>query len=186
FHFHIVGKRTEISRLYFSSWNQKSYATLYESYSDRQVVELYEEAYQETVLLAEITKPSEQAFKAIISPHKRGGAILFFTEPVGRQEYDNLAFLRRHNLIPTEEENKKLYDVLKIHKQQLPPEWSEQLSHWRALQLPNDPLQAATFIARLHQTAGFTSMIQCDIPKTSPELADTGTHQFWQTVCNLL
>lgn len=186
FHFHIVGKRTIFSELYLSSWNGKSYATTYQSHSDRQIVELYEEAYQETVFLAEITKPSEQTFKALLSPEKRGGVILLFTEPVGRQEYDNLNFLRRHLLLPTEAEQNKLYDVSKKHVHGLPLDLISSFKSWRALCLPKNPKDAAIFIQWLHQTQAFEQMIKSKQDQKSPETADTGVKQFWEKVEALL
>jgi hypothetical protein len=185
FHFHIIGKRTMFSKLYLLSWNGKSYATIYESHSDRQIVELYEEAYQESVFLAEITKPSEQAFKAILSPKKRGGVILLFTQPIGRQEYDNLNFLRRHKLMPTAEESKKLYDASTTHTK-LPTEYISRLSSWRALTLPIDPMAAAAFIFWLHKTNCLEYMLQYTSKHSSIEIADTGVQQFWDTVSELV
>ena len=185
-HFHIVGKRTMFSELYLSSWNGKSYATTYESHSDRQIVELYEEAYQETVFLAEITKPSEQTFKALLSPTKRGGVILLFTEPVGRQEYDNLNFLRRHHLIPTEDEQNKLYDVSKRHERFLSLDDIRMLKTCRGLVLPKNPTLAAQFIDWLQKTKTFEHMMKYEPRADSPEVSDAGVRLFWEHVGKLL
>lgn len=182
FHFHIIGKRTMFSELYLTSWNGKSYATTYQSHSDRQIVDLYEEAFHETVFLAEITKPSEQTFKALIHPDKRGGVILLFTEPVGRQEYDNLDFLRRHGIIPNEQEQNELYDVCRSQQHTLSTQQIDQFKRWRGLCLPADPKDAAMFIAWIHTIHAFEQMLKYKPTDTSNEISDTGVKQFWDRV----
>ncbi len=185
FHFHIVGKRTMFSELYLSSWNGKSYATTYESHSDRQIVELYEEAFLETVFLAEITKPSEQTFKALLNPEERGGVVLLFTAPVGRQEYDNLAFLQRHGLLPNDQEQYALYDVYN-HNREFTLKQLHRFETWRGLILPEDPKNAAQFISWLHKHNIFKYMLKYKHSNQSPEVANTGVKQFWKCVAETM
>lgn len=66
---------------------------------DNQMISLYELVYQQNLIHIEITKPSEQAFKAIIEPSRVGGSILLLAAPLGRQETENIEFLQRHNLV---------------------------------------------------------------------------------------
>jgi hypothetical protein len=66
--------------------------------NDNEMISLYELIYQQNLIHLEITKPSEQAFKAIIEPSCVGGSVLLFAAPLGRQEVENISFLRRHRL----------------------------------------------------------------------------------------
>jgi len=106
------------------------------------VVDLYEKVYEDNRILLEVTKPSEQSFKALISPTCIGGSILLFSEPVGRQEWDNISFLRRHNLIPDKNVQERLWKL----PEKLSEEAKGELRGWRGLMLPRGAGESARFI----------------------------------------
>jgi hypothetical protein len=130
----------------------------------------------------EITKPSEQSFKSMLKPINRGGVVLFFTEPVGRQEYDNTIFMQRHRLIPTPAEQVKLYDVWKKKGAHLPDELIEGLKTWRGFILPTSHKDAAQFIIWLYTIHVLSNMIEHHKALASPEVAWSGVQQFWDMV----
>jgi hypothetical protein len=169
---------------------QRSYIKLQHSSSDRQIVETYEDVFAETVIGLEVTKPSEQAFKALITPHQRGGAILLFTEPVGRQEKDNLAFLEKHQLIPTVAEHEQLWrwaqDDLAL-KSASAARLLLKSKHWRGLRLPLGSAAAAKFTIWAKNSGLFRAMFDYKYGSDSKnELGSDGVEQFWDTVCHLL
>jgi len=84
FRFHIVVKNAPYTRMFLEELFRFSRIDLSVSEHDREVVNMYEQAFVKNIIGFEIVKPSEQAFKALLHPRRRGGAILLFTEPVGR------------------------------------------------------------------------------------------------------
>jgi len=62
------------------------YIRIYGAQEDRKVINIYEDVYQKNVISIEITKPSEQLFKALLDCKAESASLLLFTEPVGRQE----------------------------------------------------------------------------------------------------
>ncbi len=194
FHFHVIGKRTWYTEMFLEALEHKEYVSVYSSHSDRQIIEVYDQAFDTAVISLEVTKPSEQAFKALLSPKQVGGVILLFTEPVGRQEYDNLLFLRRHKLIPLPDEQEVLFEAWK-------KEWKandtrvkelfSQAEHWRGIQLPKDPQEAASFITWCQSHRLFAKMMECSPCSRGDnecrvEVSATGVQQFWKTVETLL
>lgn len=149
-----------------------------------QTVKLYESIfYQPKRPLVEITKPSEQTFKALISPNQRGGVILLLTDPIGRQEYDNLEFLIRHKLIPDDNQQKRLEDILignNITEAEL-SQFHYDASHFRALRLPSDPVRASLFIKKLREKGILASMLSY-IAEPKPELTSDGVKQIWEEI----
>lgn len=113
---------------------------LYIGSSDRKVIENYQYVYDKNTISLEITKPSEQSFKALIEPTKENAPILLFSNPVGRQEVDNLDFLRRHQLIPSLTDEKNLY----LQKNEI--ELLKKAVKWRGIILPQHSKNAAEFI----------------------------------------
>lgn len=145
-----------------------------------QTVEFYQSLfYQAKRPAIEITKPSEQAFKAILTPRQRGGVILLLTQAVGRQEYDNLAFLGRNELIPTEDEHNQLYNEKNLAN------WCERAKHWRAIKIPKDPVVAANFVKNLKSSGVFYAMLSY-IPHQKPWLASDGVSQIWDEIKKLV
>lgn len=170
FVFHVVSKKARYTEVFLNKMKRRDYVRLYALDSDRAVVDAYEHMYTENYISLEITKPSEQAFKTLISPKQVGGSILLFTHPVGRQEYDNLDFMERNSLIP-------------------PFHTSEDTTYacYRGLRLLKDPVNAAQYIYKLLEDSQFTNMSECPIPlsKTQEEqneLGSNGTELFWTTM----
>jgi hypothetical protein len=149
FRFHITAREAPYTRLFLSLLRGKDWVELHLGRGDREVVEQYEELFQERVLSLEVTKPSEHAFKAVLDTQARGGVILLFSEPVGSQEYDNLDFLERLNLIPDRSTTERYWTMaeknvsLDIGVKNLILDESHS---WRGIRLPSDPIKAANFI----------------------------------------
>lgn len=97
--FHVICRKAPFTLNFINKIKGKDYVKLYISESFREIVTMYKDVYEKEVIGCEITKPSEQSFKALISPYSIGGSYLFLAEPVGRQEYDNLDFLTRHGFL---------------------------------------------------------------------------------------
>lgn len=181
--FHVVVKKTLYTVPFLRLWNKKEYIHIYQSRSDRQIVDIYEQVYENQTITFEITKPSEQSFKALIPPTQKGGTILLFAPAVGRQEYDNLNFLQRHGLIPTDSEYTQLCDVLNLEQEKLMP---LPLSSWRGFSLPHDPKDAAKWMSRGLSLRIFQSMIHWKQDKPSDEVSPDGVSEFWKQVNSLL
>jgi hypothetical protein len=180
--FHITAKRTLFTAPFLNRWDRRDYVTVQQSHSDRQIVELYQQTFEQTPIAFEITKPSEQTFKTLLTPKQKGGAIMLFTKPVGRQEYDNLEFLRRHKLIPSAEEESKLCDVLNMN---ISSPFELPFSTWRGFCLPDNPNVAAKWFSRSLSLRFFMAM-NTATPQTSPEVQSTGVQSFWKQVTNIL
>jgi len=100
FVFHIVCRKAPFTQSFLRQIEHLKYVKYYVSDSYKTVVDMHKHVYMENVICAEITKPSEQSFKALLSARSAGGSFLLFAEPVGRQEHDNINFLNRHNFLP--------------------------------------------------------------------------------------
>jgi hypothetical protein len=102
-HFHIVAKRSPYSHHFLSKIQSCSNVTCYIGETNESTIDLYNQLYlhKHHCPALEITKPSEQCFKVLTPPQTRGGCALLLTKPVGRQEYDNLDYLKREGFIPT-------------------------------------------------------------------------------------
>ncbi len=194
FRFHLIAKHNPFTDMLVSQVERKEYIQKYTSHSSRQIIELYETVYTQNIIGFEITKPSEQAFKAMFYPNQIGGAILLFTTPVGRQEYDNLNFLRRHNLIPTQEEELLLNNFF-TKEITLSPREQKLLfalaANWRGLRIPDNSATASKFIWWCHQNGLFAVMSQhrTTTQENDPfkhEVDDDGVQKFWKRVEELL
>lgn len=188
--FHVVVKKTAYTQIFISRISRRPYAQVLTSHSDRQIVELYEQSIADATIALEVTKPSEQAFKALFDPKQKGGFILLFTDPVGRQEYDNLAFLERHELLPTKQENALLWSWAKEDlslKSSSATRILQRAKLWRSLRLPTSPTEAAEFIAWCKSSGLFSAMLDWHPPrKKEKELSSEGVQQFWVAVEKLL
>lgn len=179
--FHIVSLFMPATHEFLSRYMGKDGMDLRVSESAKTVIELYEAVYHEHVIALEITKPSEQSFKALIDPKKRGGSILLFSDPVGRQEEDNLAFLDRHSFIPSPSQQRELWE--RAAKHQEPTKELLELAHsWRGLRLPHRSLAGAQFVAWCKKEEIFASMLHFVGYAKHPELSDDGVAQFWKRV----
>jgi hypothetical protein len=190
FHFHIVSKIAPYTIKFIDTVRRFAGVTVSTAKSDREVVELYIALYQKYIVGLEITKPSEQAFKALIRPNKAGGAILLFSHPVGRQEYDNLTFLARHGLIPSDLEQQRLW-VYAARNYPLSRVDLASARSWRGLRLPPKPDSAAEFIRWGLHSGLFSEMLACPVfPRPGDshahELTADGVEQFWSIVQELV
>ena len=192
FSFHIVAKAAPYTQNFIYEMNSRSYVKLYSSAIDKEVIDKYEEVYRQEVIALEVTKPSEQAFKALLNSEQRGGSILLFTEPIGRQEHDNLSFLRRHHLIPLKSEERELF-TLSQHDTDphLPKDtiFLEKAHRWRGLPLPHNPYTAASFIwwslrnsVMQQMTRSSHSADRKDVEELSPH----GVREFWEKISDII
>lgn len=194
FVFHIIAKQAPYTRSFLSEMMEIPYVKLHVSTHDRETVNNYEKLLSEFVISLEVTKPSEQSFKALLSPTQKGGVILLFAHPVGRQEYDNIAFLRRHHLLPAEHVQELLWQKAEKKHPLTSPLDKEILrtaKTWRGILLPNHAETSAQFITWALKEGLFTAMMHytSQTHTTDPhpdELGDTGVKQFWHTVSELV
>ncbi len=190
FRFHVIVRDSIHTKFFIMQSSRRHDVEMLTSHSDREVVKSYRTLYQQAVISLEVTKPSEQAFKALMHPTDIGGAILLFIEPVGRQEYDNLDFLQRHGLIPTQEINEKLFAWAAENRPMSPEEkqliWPHAL-RWRGVRIPTGAQEAAQFIWWCYLEGMFAHMLTCEVTAQTDdafphEVTDDGAHQFWQVV----
>ena len=185
FVFHIVSKEAPFTAQFLYRTRRKHYAQVMSSAQDKTVVEMYEALYRSTVVGFEVTKPSEQAFKVLASPRRVGGAIMLFTKPVGRQEYDNLNFLERHFLIPGMEEQELLWDMARNNAV------FAKTNHYRGVRIPDNPYEAASFIIWCWKQGVFRRMGLYTRPHLEgdhheDELGPDGVKRFWGKVEEML
>lgn len=193
FFFHVVIKASSFTESFINEIIQHSFVDIHAASTYRDAVTIYEEVYKKNMISIEITKPSEQAFKALLHPTQLGGSILLFVQPIGRQERDNLEFLRRNNLIPHERERNYLWEratknvPLDTHEGQ---ELYVKAGQWRGLELPIDPMTAANFISYCLQNNIFVRMMNCKLQKFNEvlpsHLRSSGVENFWIKVNELL
>ncbi len=190
FFFHIIGKQAQYTQKFFSNMSSRKYVDVVSFLHARDVVDAYEKLYKTSIVGLEVTKPSEQAFKALCNCQKRGSVILLFTQPVGRQESDNLDFLRRHFLIPTIAEQQTLWSHAKQNTE-LTEHLKQQASKWRGVCLPNNAKDAAQFVWWAYQQGLFVEMATCKVEPSEKdparhELQSNGVQQFWEKIAKLL
>ncbi len=145
---------------------------------DLDVVSAYERMYRREVVGVEITKPSEQAFKSLYTPRMYGGSVLLFSNPVGRQEDDNVAFMRRHGLLPTDQQAMDLSGNLQACRTDL----TNSACSWRGVMLPpDDGKLAAQSIAAWHQEGILLAMTQYQQqPNRSGVVRSDGVDGLWE------
>lgn len=190
YRFNIVSKHNEHTAEFLERRRTESDVALHTADNDRVVVRKYEELYNEAVIGLEVTKPSEQAFKALCRPDQRAGAILLLSRPVGRQEYDNLRFLRRHRLLPFRPEMRELHEAAAAGRP-IPPELAGDVKRWRVLELPHDGAGAAQFIHWAGTQGVFAQMSAATVSPspgdfTPDEISPDGVHRFWARVARLV
>jgi hypothetical protein len=189
FEFTVVGQESIYSIAFFEKLRKVQKVQLSIGLSARETVNLYESIfYQPNRPAVEITKPSEQTFKALINPSCRGGVILLLTNPVGRQEKDNLDFLTRHQLLPDNNKQNELEEYLlqnKVTDESEKSNWQYLASHWRGIRLPENPNKASIFIERLKETGILYSMLSYTA-EAKKELTPDGVKQIWNTINNLI
>lgn len=185
FLFHIISREAGYTAPFLKTMSRLPFVKLYTANHDRTTVANYERVFQEEVVALELTKPSEQTFKALATPRQRGGAILLFSRPVGGQEYDNLHFLRTHGLMPDKHRTSLLWD-LAASNEKLPEEVLQKSHHWRGLRLPDNPEEAACFTMWCLSQKLFLTMMHYSRAQESEETTSHGVAQFWQQVEKLL
>jgi len=192
FRFYIIAKKAGYTDKFLSQMGRKDYVSVYSSDKDREVVDYYDSLIMDKIMSLEISKPSEQAFKTLLSSNQQGGVIMLFTLPVGRQEYDNLNFMERHGLIPDMELQEKLWEASFETKQ-----WDEgegklildKISKFRGLRLPVGSRESALFIEWCLGTGIFSMMFRNTDNESlrshhPDELGGLGVEKFWQKVAH--
>lgn len=190
FQFHVITKNAPFTIRFIKDMNERPHIHLLSSISDKEVISLYEKLYEQVTISLEITKPSEQAFKTLISPTRIGGPLLLLSEPVGGQEKDNLHFLHRKNLIPDNQIQKMLWELSRKNSNLLGENKKnilEKAQYWRALILPKGSKAASQFILwslreRLFQSMYYCKVIHKNNLMGSEELRHDGVDLFWQKV----
>jgi hypothetical protein len=179
--FHIISQQSPSTTAFLGRMIGKQNVRLHVSSSHREVVEMYELVYEREVIALEVTKPSEQAFKALCKPHQRGGALLLFSDPVGRQEWDNVRFLQRHGLLPSATDQYALWKAASGMKK---PDETLLLraKSWRALRLPTHAIASARFIHWALEERLFATMVRFAGFQDNPELSSKGVDIFWKKV----
>jgi len=193
FHFHIVSKDAPFTRDFLSGMKVKPWVDLYVGKKDREVVDLYDQLLAREVISLEVTKPSEQAFKAMVGTQTRGGVVLLFAEPVGSQEFDNLDFLERHKLIPTKEDNVRLWEIAESSagmKTVLGRRFFDESRAWRGVRLPKGSKRSADFIWWMLNSGMFARMAsnQRAIHLTDqgrPIDGSKGVSEFWDLATSI-
>lgn len=164
--------------------------TLHTGTRNHEVIDAYRRLYDQQVIALELTKPSEQAFKTMVGAAARGGSIILFAPPVGRQEKDNLDFLTRHRLLPDHSQTRALHQLWVADKALTEAEESLRTAArgWRALVLPHVGQIAAGFGHWALRSGLLAAMDQCDNPLPRPtahaaeELTPDGVSRFWAEV----
>ncbi len=192
FRFHVVCKEAPFTRKFLQEVKSFPNVLLHTSKHDREIVDVYEKIYEENVISFEVTKPSEQSFKALYDFDMMGGSLLLFSNPVGRQERDNLDFLRRHGLIFDQKAMIRLWEYADAGKP-LSGSIKERLIHGgkaiRCLQLPFGSQRAANFIWWCMKNRVFESMVQNyskEAANKNFETRSNGVELFWSEVSLLV
>ncbi|HCW31427.1 TPA: hypothetical protein DGD59_01715, partial [Candidatus Collierbacteria bacterium] len=164
FHFWVLVRKAVYTEMFLSKLSKLPGVHLITGKNDNEMISLYELLYEDNLIHLEITKPSEQAFKAILPPSLIGGSLLLFTSPVGRQEYENIEFLKRQDLM--------------LGAKKLTP---------RAIRLPDDPKLASDFIMWGVDSGLFLKMSSekyefSDETIKSGEVGPDGAYKFWEVV----
>lgn len=187
FQFHIVCKDAPFTQDFLSELAGKAWIDVRAGKEDRQVVDSYDVLMETQTLALEVTKPSEQTFKCLVATGSRGGVILLFTHPVGTQEFENMDFLRRHNLVPSSETNDQLWAMAADSARIDPALLSrllEESCQWRGVRIPGDPQQAAGFIWWMQTSGFFSRMLAGNLDRKvqdeeSRVLGPDGVAEFW-------
>jgi hypothetical protein len=185
FVFHVVSRDAPFTRSFIQKVVNLPYVKLSISNHDRTTVDNYEKVFIEETIALEITKPSEQAFKALLTPKQKGGVIILFSTPVGGQEYDNLHFLRNHSLMPNLHDHKILWEQAEKNET-INPGLLIKAHHWRALRLPAETEKACRFTTWCMREGLFSKMLDYTRVEKGDEVQANGVEQFWKHVVRLI
>lgn len=127
-----------------------------------------------------VTKPSEQTNLTLATPRQVGGGIVLLTEPVGDQEKQNLRWLQKRGLIPSDRDAELLdQHLLRLRMDKL-EELRSKARHWRGLRLPSDSAQAVRFVLAARNFGIFEAMGNYQPATPSTETVWNGAQIFWQ------
>lgn len=193
FRFFVVSKDAPFTRSFLTRLHGQQGVNLRIGRQDREVVDLYDNLMDQQIISLEVTKPSEQAFKALLGTQSRGGVILLFSEPVGRQEFDNLDFLERHSLVPTKQANAELWEMSENTTQgklKIQDKLFAESRSWRGVRLPKDPQKSADFIWWLLTSGILSRMLASNkvlkVRDGGPEtLGSNGVGEFWDLATSI-
>jgi hypothetical protein len=193
FHFHIVSKDAPFTKDFLTLWKNRPWVDLHVGKKDREAVDLYDRLLDENVISLEVTKPSEQAFKALIPTSMCGGVILLFSEPVGKQEFDNLNFLQHHGLTPSREVTQELWAMAEhggLLDDALRRRIFREARFWRGIRLPWRSQKSADFIWWLHQSGILARMVSANVTQRVLDentriLGPNGVAEFWDLAASL-
>ena len=196
FVFNVIAKYAPYTKPYIHRMLERPYEDLILADKDREAVSRYEQLYQEKVVGLEITKPSEQAFKVLTTPDRVGGVVMLFSKPVGRQEYDNLDFMRRHKLIPSAVEQNKMEKMTRaedwLEGSKL-EKWRKKARNWRGLCLPwKSGKEGALFIrwalknGLLYEMCAEREVGKDEAVRRGYEVGDYGVKKFWELMDQLV
>ncbi len=194
FFFHVVSKDAPYTKSFLATIGGKAGVDAHVAHVDREVVDAYDDLYAEHVVSLEVTKPSEQAFKALVGTQQRGGAILLLLEPVGKQEFDNIDFLQRHFLIPSNQTNAELWAMADNNAALDDAARARLLSEacaWRGVRLPKESQKAANFVWWMLSAGVFAQMLRCEADPNvrdehPEELGSDGVARLWNLVVSTL
>ncbi len=169
FEFWVLVKKTPFTEMFMANMKKLPRVNVLVGKNDIEMITLYELLYEKNLIHLEVTKPSEQAFKAILSPNSVGGSILLFNAPVGRQETENMEFLERHNLLST------------VGSVTFP----------RAVKLPENPSEAAKYVLESVKSNLFARMTADNFRFSndtlkSGEVGAEGARLFWKKAQEIL
>lgn len=190
--FHIVCKDAPFTKIFLEKIRSYPNIQLHISKHDREIVDLYDQVYSKNVISFEVTKPSEQAFKALFTYKMTGGSFLLFSNPVGRQESDNLEFLRRNKLIPSIKTTTALWSLSENGKR-LSQKQKEMMfsayTHLRGIELPYGSVKAASFIWWCINNNIFEKLISDYSTSGLSENMETrsdGVRLFWEKIASMV
>ena len=162
FVFYVICRKAPFTEVFLKQIANREYIKVFTSDDYNEVVKMHKQVYLEHTISAEVTKPSEQAFKALINATAIGGSFLLFAHPVGRQEYDNMDFLRRHNFLDDTKNHRRGYPLVLGSKASSDLIW--------------DLFSSGKFLKAFKN---FSSPPQTD------EVGDNGVTKFWEIVNSL-
>jgi hypothetical protein len=183
FKFGVISKTSPYTEGFITNLVGKEYIEVLVSNHDRQTVDNYEQLLKREIFSLEITKPSEQTFKALLTPKQRGGVILLFAPHVGRQEQDNINYLLRQNLIPSVTEQKKLFEMA-LKNENIDGELLQKAKNWRGVIIPPDAKSAAEFICWCLEKKVLKSM--SNYKQSEGHQSANGVEMFWKKVATLV
>lgn len=99
FYFYVISRKNMYTESFLRKIGRRQYVSLITSTHDREIVKYYNDLLASTPISFEITKPSEQTFKVLIPTQLAGGMTLLLSQAVGRQEHDNVSFLKRNEYL---------------------------------------------------------------------------------------